>query len=313
MFKKFYLFAIISTLFLVNSTFAQNDEGLEGAVSSNLTNISLPTGAMRVLPDSIPAEVNETLEKIIAQSNRQLQQGETEVLIWMENNLKKTGKTTIINRLTDSLKVDGWQYEVAEENGVSIFSLLKDGKQRRAIIGFYGEIDETLVFAWAELLKADSGESFSQKQKTVSANNTSNGFSGSLVGTWSNGSTSMINRQNTVTGAITPGRSSRYEYKFMADGRFQSTGILQMTNYSCTDVLYSETAGKYSLSGSTLTLTQTKNYWKKTNSCSPKSNSEKNQPLTKEIYQFSTKTDEYNQELICLTNNNGESCFRKQK
>lgn len=173
MLKKFYLFAIITTLFLTFSTFAQSEEGLENAASSTLTNISLPTGAMRVLPDSVPTEVNETLEKLIAQGNGKIRQGDTEVLVWTGNQLKKTGKTNIINRLTNTLKVDGWQYDAVQENEFSVFTLLKEGANRRAIIGFYGEQDDTFVFAWTELLASSEQANTSQVKKTT--DKTSNG------------------------------------------------------------------------------------------------------------------------------------------
>ena len=298
-------------LFFFLTIFAQYNEGLENAIRSNLTNVSLPAGAMRVLPANIPAEVNETLEKLISQSNGQLRRGDTEVLLWSGESLRRTGKTNILSRLTNSLKTVGWEYEASEENGVSVFSLLKDGSNRRAVIGFFGELDGTLVFAWTELLKAGSNEN-SPLENVVKSGVTAPKSSGNLIGTWFNGRVSTVGYQNTITGAITSGGGNRFEYKFGADGKFQFTGYMEVTTYGCTTTLFNLVAGKYSLNNATLNLSQTKNYWKQTSSCSAKSNLEKNNPLVKEIYQISAKLNEYNQETICLTNKNGETCFQKQ-
>lgn len=178
--KKFYLFAIIFALFLNISGFAQTEDGLEGATSSNLTNVSLPAGAVRLLPESIPAEVNETLGKIIAESKGKVRQGDTEVLLWMGNTLKKTGKTTIINRLTDNLKGEGWQYDVAEESEFSVFTLLKEGTNRRAIIGFFGEQDGILVFAWTELLAINGQTNSTPQNINTNSNKTDYTTSGDV-------------------------------------------------------------------------------------------------------------------------------------
>jgi hypothetical protein len=151
MFKKLFLFAVITSLFLTVSILAQSSE-YEPVKSSNLTSVSLPGGAQRVFPNHVPSEINQTLGSIIARSEGKLRQGESEVLLWTGGDLKRSGATTIVNRLADTLKVAGWKFEVGgTENGVTFFSVLRDGANRRALIGFYGEADGTLVFAWSEL------------------------------------------------------------------------------------------------------------------------------------------------------------------
>ncbi len=300
------LFLLIVCLSAVCSALAQETES---AVSSNLTQISLPANAQRLLPESVPAEVSQTLEKLVAEGGGKLKQGNSEVLVWTGSSYQNIGKITVINRLTDTLKVAGWKYEVGgEENGVTVFSLLKEGKQRQGIIGFYGESEGTLVLAWMEVLPSESA----QNPKVENTETRSNAV-GSIVGSWDNGRVSMVTRQNTITGATAPGSSTRFEYQFTADGRFQFTGLAKTTNYSCTDTLYNEKAGRYSLNGTTLTLTPTKNYWKKTNSCSAKGNSEKNYTLAKETYQIAIKTDDYGKQLICLNSGNGEACYRRME
>jgi hypothetical protein len=155
---RFPFLTIAIVLFSAFSALAQND-GLETATSSNLTAVSLPAGALRMSPADVPAEVDQTLDKLVSESGGKLRRSGTEVLVWTGNDLKRTGSRTIINRLTDTLKVAGWKYEIgATENGVTIFSALKDGAQRRAVIGFHGESDGALVFAWTELESNDAGQ-----------------------------------------------------------------------------------------------------------------------------------------------------------
>lgn len=309
MFRKINLIAIILALFSTISIFAQS-EGFEAATSSNLTKISLPVNALRMSPESVPTEITQTLDKFVEAGEGKFQKGNSEVLAWTGSEYQKVGKQTTINRLMDTMKVAGWKYEIGGvENGVTIFSLLKDGAKRRAIMGFYGESDGILVLAWVEVLPSDGNSQNADSQtEDKPVENKSNG---SIVGTWDNGRVSTVNRQNTVTGAITPGGGTRFEYQFAANGKFSFTGLATTTNYSCTDTLFNEKAGSYTLNGSTLTLNPTKNFWRKTSTCG--AGSERNYTLTKEVYQFSTKINEYGQELICLTNNNGEACYRRKQ
>lgn len=315
MLKKSYLIAVILLSLLFSITVQASDE-VESAMSSNLTSVSLPSNAQRVLPNSVPAEINGTLEKMVAAGNGKLRQGETEVLVWAGSNYRKSSAPSIINRLTGSLKVDGWQYEVGgEEDGVTVFSLLKERGGRRAVIGFYAATDDALILAWTELLSAGSAINSnieSNDSEPVNNRPTANtgGMPRELIGSWDNGYVSMVGRQNTVTGAISPGSSNRFEYTFTADGRFSFTGIAQTTNYSCTETLFNEKNGRVRFNGSTLTLIPAKNFWRKTNSCAPNSNSERNYTLAEETYQWRIKIDDYGKRLICLDSGKGEACYR---
>lgn len=315
MFKKTFLLASFLVLIAAFSAFAQEGgREFEAAVSSNLTQVSLPSNANRILPEKVPAEITQTLEKLVAAGGGKLQSGDSEVLVWSGEQYKKVGKTTTLNRLIDTLKAAGWQYEVGgEEDGVTVFHLFKDGAKRRGLLGFYGESDGILIFAWTEVLAKDGSNAETEGTPNTEVSNVqpAGGTARSLIGTWDNGSVSSVTRVPVGGGAPMAGRSHRFEYTFTADGRFSMTGILQTVNYSCTDQLFNEKAGRYTLKGSTLTLTPTKNFWRKTNSCSPGSNSEKNYTLTPETYQFSTKTDEYEKQFICLANAQGETCYRR--
>lgn len=134
-----------------------------------------------------------------------------------------------------------------------------------------------------------------------------------LVGEWRNGSVSMLQEKNTVTGQTTPSNGSTFSYKFYADGRFEFAGYLKSTMYGCTTDLFNDKRGKVEIDGDRLTLVPTKNYWKNTYSCSPASNKERNYTLEKEIYTWRTKEDDYGRTLICLANAKGESCYRREE
>lgn len=133
-----------------------------------------------------------------------------------------------------------------------------------------------------------------------------------LIGTWSNGGMSMIGERNTVTGSTTPSNGHTFKFVFAANGRFAYTGLLNSTQYGCTLGLFNDKQGSYSLDGDTLTLTLSKNFWRNTNSCSAAATKTRNYTLGDETYTVSTKTDEYGKAFICLTNDKGETCYRKE-
>lgn len=300
------LFTFLFSLSAASFSFAQE---IEPAASSKLTSTSLPKNASRLSPASVPADISNTLEKLVAAGEGKLRQGGSEVLVWNGKEYEKIGKAGTVNRLMDTMKMAGWRYEVtAEENGVTFFALVRENPKRQGLMGFYAESDDTLVLAWTEVLPSGNQSENTETVEKVEANSSGRN---EIVGTWDNGRVSTVNRQNTVTGAITPGSGTRFEYQFTANGKFYFTGLATTTNYSCTDTLFNEKAGSYTLNGSTLTLNPTKNFWRKTSTCG--AGSERNYTLTKETFQVSFKTNEYNQELVCLTNSSGEACYRRKQ
>ena len=321
MFKKnlSVLFALIAAIFVFNSTPAQAQEEMVAAASSNLTGVSVPANAHRVLPASVPAEISGTLEKIVASGNGKVRQGDSEVLIWAGSGYKKANAPTIVSRLVDTLKADGWKYEVGgSEDGITIFSALKEGQNRRAVIGFYGATDDALILAWTEIFSAGNqtvGNNPRDEQTDSSPVVKSGGNTGggNIVGIWRNGNTSMMGERNTVTGAVTSSNGSTFKYVFTADGRFEFIGLMNSTMYGCTTSLFNDKRGRYEINGSTLTLTPSKNFWRNQNSCAPNSTKERDYTLERETMQFRLKTDEYGATLICLANDKGESCYRREK
>jgi hypothetical protein len=320
MLKKFY--AIIPlVLMLLNLGVSVSAQEIEAATTSNLTNISLPANAQRIAPGSVPAEVQQTFDKFIAASNGKLRQGDSEVLVWGGASYSKSSAPTIVNRITNTLKTAGWQYSVeGEESGVTVFTAFKDGAARRAVVGFYGATDEAFIFAWTELLSNGAGVgnqsvNNSQDEQSEAPARKSGGSAGlsALVGTWQTGNVSMMNEKNLYTGQITSSNGSLVMYKFFPDGRFEHIGYMKSTMYGCTTDLFNDKRGTVEINGNQITFIPTKNYWKNTYSCSPASNKERNYVLDRETYTFQMKTDEYGKQLICLTNDKGERCYRREK
>ena len=302
--------AIISVILLcVSIGFAQETEN---APTSAITGSRLPQGALRVLPGSVPAEISNSLTKLVEAGAGRVTAGRREVLAWSGADYRKATADALISELQSTLADNGWKFEIGgTEGGITVFTVFKAGPVKRGLLGFYVPTDDALVVAWAETESAESGGS-STPGASGNFGSSMSVSHGSLTGKWDNGSVSTVTRQNTLTGSTSPGRSTRFEYSFTADGRFGFTGLAQTTNFSCTDTLYNEKAGRYSLNGSTLTLTPSKNYWKKTNSCNAVGNSERNYTLNNEVYQLSFKTDDFGNQLICLNDGKNEACYRRK-
>jgi hypothetical protein len=310
--KNITALLMLWTAVLIFNTAAAAQE-TESAASSALVNVSLPANAQRIAPASVPQEISETLEKLVAAGEGKVRQGDSEVLVWAGADYKKANAPTIIYRLTDTLKAAGWRYEVGgEESGITVFSLLTEKANRRAVIGFYGATDDALVFAWTELLSNESKGARAVQNDTVEAVSArQSGGAREIVGTWTNGSTSMLGEKNLTTGVVTSRNGSTFKYVFTADGRFESIGLIQSTMYGCTTSLFNDKRGRYEISGNQITLIPSKNFWRNTYSCSPSSNKERDYVLERETLTFRTKVDEYGKTLVCLANAKGESCYRR--
>ncbi len=145
------LFQVLLLVLLLSVVSFGQDE-TTAVDSSDLTGVRLPQGAHRVNEASVPSEIAQTMQKIVAEGKGKLRQGEIEVLIWTGSDLKKPGAKSITDRLAGALKTGGWEYEVSgTENGITFFSVLRSEPERRGILGFFGEADGMLIFAWTEV------------------------------------------------------------------------------------------------------------------------------------------------------------------
>jgi hypothetical protein len=235
---------------------ARAQSGVEATTESHLLQIMLPANAQRVLPQSVPAEITQTLAKVTAAGNGKFRQGDSEVLVWGGTDYQKANASGIVNRLTGSLKTAGWQYTVqGEEGGVTVFTALKE-RPRRAVVGLYGATDDALIVAAMEILPNGNGagngdqpqtegdaQSEQQQQTPVNARpaRISSG-GGSIFGEWSTGYVSTLVSYTPVVGppSSTPGKSRTWTYKFHPDGTYEFTGLMQLTNSNCTTTYFQD-------------------------------------------------------------------------
>lgn len=139
------------------------------------------------------------------------------------------------------------------------------------------------------------------------------GQASEVVGSWRNGSSSIIQYKNSTTGTIKPGSGSLANYKFNANGTYEYIGYLEMTMYNCTTQAFAQLAGKYTVSGSTITFNPTKDFWKNTNSCAPSSNRELNRTPKKTTATFQRRKDDQGKDQLCITERSGEICYRREQ
>ena len=107
-----------------------------------------------------------------------------------------------------------------------------------------------------------------------------------LIGTWSEGSASILQEQNMTTGALSSKYGSSIGYEIRADGTFQYAALIKSTMYGCTTSLWNDRRGKISIEGDVITFTPHKDYWLNTNSCYPSANKEKNKELEAKAFNY---------------------------
>ncbi|MEO5858077.1 MAG: hypothetical protein ABIR33_03920 [Pyrinomonadaceae bacterium] len=139
------------------------------------------------------------------------------------------------------------------------------------------------------------------------------GQSSDIVGLWKNGSVGMIQYQNRTTGTTKPGRGSIFTYKFNPNGTYEFVGYMEITMYNCTTTLFNSIVGRYTVNDSTINLNPSKDFWKNTNSCAASGNKQQNKVPTKLTIYYQRKQDDYGKELLCLTEKEGETCYRKEE
>lgn len=314
MFKKsFYAIAVILLSFSV--IFSQQEE-TEPAPKSSLTNAKLPANAERVFPSSVPAEINQGLEKMIEAGEGKIVQGETEVLAWSGGSFKKSNVANLIKQIENNLKAEGWTYEAAgTEEEVTFFSVLKEKPTKRAILGYFVATDEALVVAWTEALPANSDENTNENvEENVPApiKNSSNNSSGKIsdfVGKWERKQSGVSSYSNGKY----QGSSGNYEsYTFFADGRVEYSSLIAVQNYGCRLEAFSSRKGRASLSGGNLTVNLTTGTLSRDDSFSKSKNYTKPMDSTSETYKWQIEKDEYGNTELALTESNSNTYYYRR-
>ena len=128
----------------------------EPAAQSTLTGVNLPSGAVRVNSQSVPAEVNEALAKLVAAGGGTIKQGATEVLAWTGGSYRKSNIPNLMKQVASNLQGTGWNYEVqSQQSDLTVFSVLRKEPTSQGVLGFFVPGDQAMVLAWTEILPVD--------------------------------------------------------------------------------------------------------------------------------------------------------------
>ncbi|HEX8733776.1 MAG TPA: hypothetical protein VF721_00500 [Pyrinomonadaceae bacterium] len=298
---------------------------MEPARSSSLIGAALPANAQRVLPQSVPAEVNDTLDKIVAAGEGKVRRGDAEVVVWAGATYKKSNAPQIARQLQSAWKADGWTFEAGgEQDGVTLFSLLKDGSERRAIIGFYGATDDAFVLALTELHKADGNSNVrsEQPQNTApeppsvieserKASVQSNTSLRDLVGKWERKST-MGGRVNADTGVYL-GSSGNYEsYEFSADGGVAYSSLISVQQGGCNLSAFSQSRGEAGISGAKMTVSLGAGTIDRKDTCNASGDYKRATKATNFTYEWTIGKDESGMMQLVLTESNGNKYYYRK-
>lgn len=130
-------------------------ESTDPVSDSKLTLIDLPNGARRIKAGFYPSEVSTVLAKLIEQGGERVRQGDSEAVLFGGNYENAKGDQ-LIKKFENDLRTAGWEYELAaSEQGVTIFTLLRNEPSRRALVGFFAPSKEAFIFAVTEMLPAN--------------------------------------------------------------------------------------------------------------------------------------------------------------
>ena len=230
-----YILLFLLTAFGLNAA-AQETEAIS---SSALTGIALPKGAMLVRKNSVPQEIKDILSKGFEGTEGKLKQGETEVILWSEANLKPADYQRIMSEVETNLKKSRWIYAVeAVEDGVTGFSLLQT-EPRRGMFGFFIPSDKILLFAVTEMLPVAGGNAaVPEIRESLPENAGDDQGSGSgaaklsnLTGKWQ--SPKLTNTSYKNYGSKLAGDSLQYTYEIFPDGTVEKIERAVSTYGAC--------------------------------------------------------------------------------
>lgn len=134
-----------------------------------------------------------------------------------------------------------------------------------------------------------------------------------IVGKWKDGNVGLIQYQNQVTGATKSGRSHLFTYNFLPNGNYEFIGYMEMNMYNCSNTLFNQIAGKYTVEGSTIYLNPAKDFWKSTNSCAASGNKQTTKVPVKKTLEYELKEDDYGKPVLCLADGDSQTCFSRDK
>lgn len=137
---------------------------------------------------------------------------------------------------------------------------------------------------------------------------------GEAAGYRKSGGVGSIGYRNEATGAIKSRRGSIFSSRCLANGSYGLIGYMEMKMCSRNNTLLNQITGKRSVAGGNIFLTPSSDFWKSTNSAAAGGNKQQPKTPAKKMLKLQTKTNEYGQELLRLSEGRGgETCYRKEK
>lgn len=310
-------------MFDLNAAAQTVGEGTIAVSDSKLTAINLPNGARRIKDGFYPDEVSTVLSKLIEQGGERVRQGDSEALVFGGNYENAKG-VQLVKKFENDLRNAGWEYELAaKEQGVTIFTLLREAPSRRALVGFFAPSKDAFIFAVTEMLPANENVSDVQNNVEDKNENSVNPLpvsistnSSNLVGKWLKSGGSGGSRDAGGKTLYNSGNDVIFE--FFADGRMMfinDKNTLSITQCKITEIM--KIPGTYSLSGDTLTMNLGAGTSVGTDSCNAKGNFKKNlsggETLTKKavVKRMESIFRPDAPLILCLDGQKDDECYEK--
>jgi hypothetical protein len=140
----------IYIIFVFFMTVSAQDSIGDPAAQSELAQIGLPNGALRLREQNLPAEYQKLFAKYI-KANPPFRQGKSEFLVFSDG--EKTNVNRLRNEIENSLRNAGWDYKFnPPENGVALFMMIKKLPAAKTVFGYWVINDTGLILAMTELL-----------------------------------------------------------------------------------------------------------------------------------------------------------------
>lgn len=312
-----FLLTAIGAAFGTNAVTAQSDETFP-VRNSTLAGANLPPGALKIREASVPAEIKDTLAKLVAAGGDKVRQGNSEVMMWGGSDYKKSASAQLTKKLEAALQSSGWTYEVGEQKPDFILFTLFRETPRRVLIGFFVPSDDLYVFALTEMLPANApvtGEENQTEQEPSNVRGNSGGSSATLVGKWWRGEGGGF---IDYTGKTNYKSGKNYTFEFFPDGTVEYSFNLDVLSIvQCRTKEDAKARGKYTVSGDTLTITLAAGTTVGSSTCEKSDNFRKSLPaatITKKytIKRMESITRPDNPWMLCFDGQEGNSCFEKQ-
>jgi hypothetical protein len=307
------LLFLCAAFFIFSVTIVRAQDETEPTTASSLTDANLPWGAQRVLPEKIPAEINEAFENLLKQGAGKIAGGEREVLLWAGDYKNRTNAAKFTAQIQTNFRKEGWQYETAGRNDdIEFFTLSKEGSPRRVVLGFFVPGDEVMVCALLEVTLPDSKSEMKTEIPNRPIQNNDAKGSG-IYGKWFRTTGSGV---RDWTGKTTLKAGEDFTFEFFPDGTVEYTRKKDVLSIMQCKINATDNArGRFSLNGNALTINLGAMKSVQTNSCDAKENYNKtlgNSTITVQIQikQLEDITRPDKPTIMCFDGN--EVCYEKQ-